>query len=111
MEGILSDCHREIQRRDQRLKSIQKTVFGIFCLFVGIVAYYYTNYHKENDPVVNRHQSDKDLDMTMPTKMCPVSPESSNLASFSSKIDRKIIENFENHQIDQDMKIIKFDKL
>lgn len=100
LKGLSSDCHREIQRRDQRLKSIQKTIFGIFCLFVGIVAYYYTHDYTKPSSVMNKEQDSDNKS----SKMIPASLETASLSQ------RKIEEN-ENFENDQNLQIIKFDKI
>jgi len=82
------------------LKSIQKTIFGIFCLFVGIVAYYYTHDYTEPSSVRNKEQ-DSDNNSS---NMIPASLET---ASFGQR-KIKESEKFEN---DQNLQIIKFDKI
>ena len=99
-EGLSSDCHREIQRRDQRLKSIQKTFFGIVCLLVGIAAYYYTHHYTETSSVLKK-ESDSDKNSS---QMVPMSLDS---ASFT----RQKIQNIDNFENDKSLRIIKFDKI
>ena len=79
LKGLSSDCHREIERRDQRLKSIQKTIFGIFCLFVGIVAYYYT--HDYTKPSLSSEVMNKEQDSdNNSSNMIPASLETTSLS-------------------------------
>ena len=100
-EGFQSDCHREIQRRDQRLRSIQKTIFGVLCLLIGIAAYYFTFYHTETGPLIKNHQPGQDSEAKVSTELCPSSSD------LNAEVNRQNIENYQN---DNNMKIIKFDK-
>merc|ERR1712131_61195 len=72
---IYSGCHREIQRRDQRLRSIQKTIFGVLCLLIGIAAYYFTFYHTETGPLIKNHQPGQDSEAEVSTELCPSSSD------------------------------------
>ena len=100
IKGLSSDCHREIQRRDQRLKSIQKTFFGIVCLLVGIAAYYYTHHYTETSSVLKKEpDSDKNS-----SQMVPVS-------SDSASITRQNIKNIDDFENDKSLRIIKFDEI
>ena len=82
------------------MKSIQKTIFGIFCLFVGIVGYYYTHDYTESSAVMNKEQASDN-------NSCNMSPASLETASLSQR-KIKESEKFEN---DQNLQIIKFDKI
>ena len=82
------------------MKSIQKTIFGIFCLIVGIVAYYYTHDYTEPSLVRNKEQNSDNNS----SNMIPASLETASLSQ------RKIKEN-EKFENDQNLQIIKFDQI